>query len=303
MTQKNTEVVLTTSQERGEPRRGEPCSWWQASEAKHLATMGATRGTVYTCGLARRWKQSHATRPGPMGVMTKFPCSDNLSTGWPSFNGTKEEHTGPLSSQCSCGKNHKSGLQEPTKKTATHAATCATTSTRKWSTEQVKGAWQLRAHFLILADAGSLTNFLLRQQPWLQALFQGLHEGPNTRKVQGEESRLNETRAGAEETKEKRGRIEEELEEVEGWSIARKKRKRKMLEPRESNVSGTRNETREAGGRIGKGRRSTIWRGATSEGVKRNRTEKRRSRSFREFRRKSSPGSAAQLFTCSASPA
>ena len=148
MTQKNTEVVLTTSQERGEPRRGEPCSWWQASEAKHLATMGATRGTVYTCGLARRWKQSHATRPGPMGVMTKFPCSDNLSTGWPSFNGTKEEHTGPLSSQCSCGKNHKSGLQEPTKKTATHAATCATTSSRKWSTEQVEGAWQWRALFL-----------------------------------------------------------------------------------------------------------------------------------------------------------
>ena len=75
MTQKGTGMVLTTSEERGEAQRGEPRSWWQAAETKHLATMGATR-SAYTCGLAQRWRQGRTTSPGPMGIMTNFPCSN-----------------------------------------------------------------------------------------------------------------------------------------------------------------------------------------------------------------------------------
>ena len=124
MTQKGTGMVLTTSEERGEAQRGEPRSWWQAAETKHLATMGATR-SAYTCGLAQRWRQGRTTSPGPMGIMTNFPCSNSLLSGWPRFNGTKKEYTGPLSKQCNCGDDHKAETREPTKKTATHAATCA----------------------------------------------------------------------------------------------------------------------------------------------------------------------------------
>ena len=124
MTQKGTGMVLTTSEERGDAHRGEPCSWWQAAETKHLATMGATRSTVYTCGLAQKWRLGKTIRPGPVSIMTNFDCSSSLLTGWPSFN-DKKGYTGPSSKQCSCGNNHKAEKQERTKKTATHPVTCA----------------------------------------------------------------------------------------------------------------------------------------------------------------------------------
>ena len=47
MTQKNTALVLTTSEERGEGHFGEPCSWWQTAEVKHLAKLGANRHSTH----------------------------------------------------------------------------------------------------------------------------------------------------------------------------------------------------------------------------------------------------------------
>ena len=116
MTQKNTGMVLTTSEERGEAQRGEPCSWWQAAETKYLAKMGANRSAVFTCGLAQKWRQGRTTKPDPIGIMANFDCSGSLSTGWPKFTGPKKEYTGPLSKQCSCGNSHNAGTQERTEK-------------------------------------------------------------------------------------------------------------------------------------------------------------------------------------------
>ena len=36
--------LTVTSEERGDAHFGEPCSWWQTAEVKHLAKLGATRG-------------------------------------------------------------------------------------------------------------------------------------------------------------------------------------------------------------------------------------------------------------------
>ena len=47
MTQKGTGMVLTTSEERGEAQRGEPRSWWQAAETKHLATIGGNQERIH----------------------------------------------------------------------------------------------------------------------------------------------------------------------------------------------------------------------------------------------------------------
>ena len=47
--------LTVTSEERGDAHFGEPCSWWQTAEVKHLAKLGATRGAQHTCELAHRW--------------------------------------------------------------------------------------------------------------------------------------------------------------------------------------------------------------------------------------------------------
>ena len=86
MTQKSTPLLLTTSEERGEAHFGEPCSWWQTVEVKILAKLGATKGALYTCELARRWSQVNIDKPGSLGFMTNIPCSGAVQTGWPRCN-------------------------------------------------------------------------------------------------------------------------------------------------------------------------------------------------------------------------
>ena len=71
VTQKNTALVLPTSEERGEAHFGEPCSWWQTAEVKHLAELGAIRGALYTCELAHKWSQGTVDKPGSMGFMAQ----------------------------------------------------------------------------------------------------------------------------------------------------------------------------------------------------------------------------------------
>ena len=93
MTQKNTALVLTTSKERGEAHFGEPCSWWQTAEVKHIANL-ANRGALYMCELAHKWSQGNVVKPGSLGFMANFPCSEAVKTGWPRFNA---KHLGPLS--------------------------------------------------------------------------------------------------------------------------------------------------------------------------------------------------------------
>ena len=258
MTQKGTGMVLTTSEERGDAHRGEPCSWWQAAETKHLATLGATRSAVYTCGLAQKWRLGKTTRPGPVGIMTNFDCSSSLLTGWPSFN-DKKGYTGPLSKQCSCCHNHKAEKQERTKKTATHPVTRAEIMSAlprlpegHGELNRTSGRYCVNHIFSVLADADSPANFLLGQLPWLQAAYRVMHEGPNTREVQGKGAEQNSDRA--EEMKGRGNKREKEEGEEDSWSMTR--RRRSVVEAREH---GRRGDEGQRGGTWGQAHKTLVF--------------------------------------------
>ena len=147
VTQKNTGMVLTTSEERGEANAVSHAHGGKQPKPSTLQRW-VQPGSQYTCGLAEKWKQGHTTRQGPMGIMTHFPCSYSLLLGRPRFSGTKKEHTGPLSKQCSCGKDHRNRNTRANKENSNTCSDTCTTSRRKWRTEQNKGVWQWRAHLL-----------------------------------------------------------------------------------------------------------------------------------------------------------
>ena len=68
--------------------------------------------------------QGNVDKLGSVGVMTNFPCSGAVKTGWPKFN-AKKVYLGPLSSTCQCKYQHKPlHLSKATSK-STHAAACA----------------------------------------------------------------------------------------------------------------------------------------------------------------------------------
>ena len=88
--------------------------------------------------------------------------------------------------------------------------------------------------FSVLADADSPANFLLRQQPWLQAAYSVMHEGSNTREIKGKGAEQFEVRAGAGERKVcgiKRGKEREEEES--------ERKRRRVVEAREREEGGT----------------------------------------------------------------
>ena len=143
LTNKSRALVLTASEERGEAHFGEPCSWCPTSKVKHLAKPSATKGAFYTCELARRWCQGNADKPGSLGVLTNFPCSGAVKTGWPKYN-AKKLYLGPLSSTCQMQIPAQGlHLSKATSK-STHAATCVEflhTLPRRWCLNMIK-EWQ-----------------------------------------------------------------------------------------------------------------------------------------------------------------
>ena len=175
--QDNTGMVLFAAEERGKAHFGEPCSWWQSKEVRHLSDLGAIRGAYYTCELVQKWTGKSIARPGSMGVMTNFSAkSAELKEGWPQVNGPGQNYSGPLSNRCDCGFSHTPLEQTRVQTNAVEPSVCAHLLQALPRLPEGKGVLKgvrLRGNedglFSPLTDPDSPGNFLFRQQPWLQA--------------------------------------------------------------------------------------------------------------------------------------
>ena len=255
MTQKGTALVLTTSEERGEAHFGEPCSWWQTAEVRYLAKLGATRGAFYTCELAHKWSQGAIDKPGSLGFMANFPCSEAVKTGWPQLS-AQREYLGPLPQTCQCTHRHAALHQSRATSKSTHAAVCAEflqalprLPEGKGSLNTMKERGNHEYLFSPLADADSPASFLMKFQPWLQATFASLRKEKveDVQEVAVASDELVGSGKGGKDEKVKRGRDGEGREGSGGTTQNRKCRR--MLVSRELEMGGAPNTQEEKGSR------------------------------------------------------
>ena len=184
MTQRRTGLLLFASEECGEAHFGEPCSWWQSAELQLMSNLGIHRGAFYTCEIAKKWRVTHLSKAGSMGVLSNFRLPVSCAVGWPRISESRE-FEGPLSAKCSCGTQHDSIKSQKVSSPAIHATVCAEFMSALHRLPEEKGELNTscsnglgNAVFSPVQDADSLALFLLLGQPWLQAMLHSFSVPP-----------------------------------------------------------------------------------------------------------------------------